>query len=31
MSHAGADPELLLRGGANPWGGRLPNIFQKTL
>ena len=24
---AGADPELLLGGGANPWGGRLPNIL----
>ena len=24
----GADPELLLGGGANPWGeGRLPNIL----
>ena len=24
---AGVDPELLLGGGANPWGGRLPNIL----
>ena len=23
----GADPELLLGGGANPWGGALPNIL----
>ena len=23
---AGADPALLLGGGVNPWGGRLPNI-----
>ena len=33
---AGADPEFLLGGGANPWGGGPPkqyfsNIFWKTL
>ena len=33
---SGADPELLLGGGANPWGGRAPtkyfsHIFWKTL
>ena len=27
LARAGADPELLLGGGGNPWGGCLPNIL----